>query len=302
MPALEILEPSAWAALEAAHAERVRGWVEPHLRRRSEGTLHPVEDFLFDYYPLRPSGLVRWHPGVGVGLVGPGSERWLAYKDYRRVVVDGLEVVTSDPAPMRAGRGDFLAWVRGLLRATLERPPHFGCHGLHEWAMVYRLGRDAVRHNQLPLRMTEPDIATFLESRTVSCSHFDAFRFFTPEARPLNRLQPTRETSAQFEQAGCLHANMDLYKWAFKLAPHTPSELVADCFALARDIRTLDMEASPYDVSSLGYEPVAIETESGRAEYERRQRAFTERARPLRRRLLDIVETILAEHSHPSAQ
>ena len=40
-----------------------------------------------------------------------------------------------------------------------------------------------------------------------------------------------------FEQPGCLHANMDLYKWAFKLAPFAPAELVADCFALARDIR-----------------------------------------------------------------
>ena len=28
-----------------------------------------------------------------------------------------------------------------------------------------------------------------------------------------------------------------------------PSELVADCFELARDIRALDMRASPYDLS-----------------------------------------------------
>ena len=30
---------------------------------------------------------------------------------------------------------------------------------------------------------------------------------------------------------------MDLYKWAYKLSPLVPSELVADCFELAREIR-----------------------------------------------------------------
>ena len=79
-------------------------------------------------------------------------------------------------------------------------------------------------------------------------------------ARPLNRLQPTRETVPALEQRGCLHANMDLYKWAFKLAPLTPAELTADCFELARDIREVDMRASPYDLRSLGYGPIAIET------------------------------------------
>lgn len=47
--------------------------------------------------------------------------------------------------------------------------------------------------------------------------------------------------------------NRDLYKWAYKLSPLVPSELVADCFALARKIRTLDVRASPYDLADLGY-------------------------------------------------
>jgi hypothetical protein len=66
--------------------------------------------------------------------------------------------------------------------------------------------------------------------------------------KPLNRLQPDAPPPPEFEQRGCLHANMDLYKWAFKLAPFTPAELIADCFALARDIREVDMRASPYDL------------------------------------------------------
>ena len=62
---------------------------------------------------------------------------------------------------------------------------------------------------------------------------------------------------------------MDLYKWSYKLSPLVPSELVADCFALAREIRELDMRASPYDLAELGYEPVAVETPAGRPEYAR---------------------------------
>ena len=126
------------------------------------------------------------------------------------------------------------------------------------------------------------------------CSHFDAFRFFTAPARPLNRLQPTRQASLDLEQGGCLHANMDLYKWAFKLAPLTPAELTADCFELARDIREVDMRASPYDLRSLGYEPIAIETPAGREEYERHQRAFASRGEPLRARLVALCGRLLA--------
>ena len=87
---------------------------------------------------------------------------------------------------------------------------------------------------------------------------------------------------------------MDLYKWAFKLAPFTPGELVADCFALARDIREVDMRASPYDLRALGFAPIPIETSAGRAEYEQHQRAFATRGEPLRVRLIALCERLLA--------
>ena len=124
-------------------------------------------------------------------------------------------------------------------------------------------------------------------------SHFDAFRFFTDQAQPLNTLTPRSDDRASFEQPGCLHAGMDLYKHAYRLTPLVPSELVADCFALARDIRVLDMRASPYDLSGLGYAPVRVETTEGKQEYVAAQRAFAERGAPLRRRLLDACETLL---------
>jgi hypothetical protein len=161
--------------------------------------------------------------------------------------------------------------------------------------MVYRQPASEIRHAQLPLRLGSPGTDEVVESMGVRCGHFDAFRFFTPEARPRNELQPTRETQADFEQPGCLHANMDLYKWAFKLAPFTPSELLADCFALARDIREVDMRASPYDFSALGHAPITIETAAGRAEYEQHQRTFTTRGEPLRARLIALCAQLVTE-------
>jgi hypothetical protein len=110
----------------------------------------------------------------------------------------------------------------------------------------------------------------------------------------LNVLVPTRDSQPDLEQPGCLHANMDLYKWAYKLAPLVPAELVVDCFELARDIRTLDMRASPYDLSDLGYSPVRVETAEGRKDYMQAQRSFAERAAPLRSCLITECEQLLA--------
>ncbi len=110
---------------------------------------------------------------------------------------------------------------------------------------------------------------------------------------------PTRERQAELEQPGCLHAGMDLYKWAVKLGPLVPGEVLLDAFELARDIRVLDMEASPYDLRAWGYEPVAIETPEGKAEYVRRQRGFAERGQALRARLLealDLARTVVPAH------
>ena len=86
---------------------------------------------------------------------------------------------------------------------------------------------------------------------------------------------------------------MDLYKRAHKLAPAVPSDLVMDCFELARDIRGLDMRAAPYDLSELGYEPVRIETAEGKAQYAAEQRGFAARGQALRERLLGAIDLTL---------
>ena len=285
---LVVLPESDWTAREAAHHTRVDALTAGHRERA--GGKHPVEDFLWTYYSQRPAQLRRWHPGAGVALAGAAADGRAAWRDHVRTGAG----VTLDVPGFLARRADAVRHVRDLLAATASRPVHLGCFGLHEWAMVYRLDASDVRHAGLPLRLGSAGTDEVVESHRIRCSHFDAFRFFTADARPLNTLQPRREDQVALDQPGCLHATMDLYKWAYKLAPATPSDLVADCFELARDVRLLDMRASPYDLTALGHAPVRIETPEGKAEYAARQRGFADRAAPLRAALVEVCDRLLA--------
>jgi hypothetical protein len=282
-----VLEAPHWTARRDAHEDRVDAWVQPHLARRRAGVRHPVEDFLFAYYAHRPAALRRWHPGFGVALAD--APEYADLKGYE--VRDGSASVSVEHVVSQV---PLLRGLHGLLSATAARPAQLGCFGLHEWAMVYRLEQRDVRHAGWPLRLGGEGTDAVVASHRIACSHFDAFRFFTDEARPLNVLRPGRDDRPEFEQPGCLHAGMDLYKHAFRLTPMVSSDLVADCFELARDIRALDMRASPYDLSGLGYSPVRIETVEGKQEYVAAQRGFAERGAPLRRRLVEECDRLLA--------
>jgi hypothetical protein len=287
---VDVLAEPDWLAREAAHVERMRRWTVPHQERRSRGEKHPVLDFLFTYYSHRPSHLERWQPGPGVALAGSAARRFLDRKGY----VETAGGVVLDPAGFTERKARTAEFVLGLLSATASRAPRLSCFGLHEWAMVYREPADSVRHDQVPLRLGSAGTDTVVESLDIRCGHFDAFRFFTPPARSRNELEPTRATQVTLEQPGCLHANMDLFKWAYKLDPFVPAELVADCFELAAEIRELDMRASPYDLADLGYPPVRIETPDGRAEYARAQAGFARRAAPLRARLIELCHNLVS--------
>jgi hypothetical protein len=280
-----LLRADEWAARADAHAERVDSWTEPHRERRRRGEEHPVLDFLFTYYSETPGRLRRWHPGPGTALAGPAPHR-----TWRWYATDADGLVRLDVAAFMADRGDTVRFVRRLLAATAGRPAFSGCFGLHEWAMVYR--DEATRH-PVPLRLGQAGTDAVVEAHSIRCTHFDAFRFFTPPAVGLNRLRPTRDTQSDLEQPGCLHAGMDLYKWAYKLSPATPGELVADSFELAAEIRELDMRASPYDLRGHGYEPVPIETPEGKAAYVAAQRGFAERGAVLRQRLLAVCDELI---------
>lgn len=283
-PVLDVLDAPDARARAAAHAERADALTADHRARWARGERHAVEDFLFEYYPATPAQLRRWHPGAGTALAAGTDLPHAAWRWYR-TAPDGT--VGLDVPAFLADRGDTVRYVHGLLAATASRPAATGCFGLHEWAMVYRQRAGEHRH-ALPLRLGEDGTDAVVEGHRIRCTHIDAFRFFTPEARPRNTLQPTRETQVALEQPGCLHATMDLYKWALKLGPAVPGELLLDAFALARDVRVVDMQASPYDVTAYGLEPLAIETPAGKAAYVREQRAFAERGQVLRARLAAV--------------
>ena len=288
-----VVVPAAeWRRLRDAHERRVAPWVDAHLDRRRRQVGHPVEDFLFTYYAHRPAALQRWHPGYGWAL--EDAPEYLPLKGYAEAGPDtGPDTVTVPAGHVRS-RQRSLTTTLALLEATSRRPPQFGCFGLHEWAMVYRLDQQQVRHASWPLRLGAAGTDDVVDAHRIACSHFDAYRFFTAAARPRNTLRPGADDRTAFEQPGCLHAGMDLYKHAFRLTPMVPSDLVADCFELARDIRILDMRASPYDLSELGYAPVPIETSEGKQEYVAAQRGFAARGAPLRERLADLCRLLLA--------
>lgn len=279
-----ILEPEVWQARQAAHEKEVDARTSAHLARRQRHDKHPVYDFLFEYYPVRPAQLRRWHPGLGVTLLDPDAlAPHTQWRDYAR---DGNHVAL-DLAEFWSRRGPSLSYMRDLMATSASNAAQFDCFGLHEWAMVYQ--GTGIRHD-VPLRLSQEDTDEVVRSHKLKCTHFDAYRFFTPPARPLNLTVLTREDQPERDQSGCVHATMDLYKWAAKMGPLVPGELLLETFDLALDARILDMEASPYDCRELGFGAVAIETPEGKSEYVRRQRGLSERAEPLRARLVALVD------------
>ena len=219
--------------------ERVDRLLAEHLARRARGETHPVEDFLHAYYSFSPGRLRRWHPGPGVVLAGAaGMPRasWRFYRDRRRRGGPrrrGVPRGAGRHGRLRAGppHGD----PRPARDRRLLRPPRVG-HGLPAGTgagAAYRAA-PAARPRTAP---TPSSTATRSGAATT-----------TPSASsPARRGRATacsRPATVQvaLEQPGCLHAGMDVYKWAYKLTPAIPSELVADAFELARDIRVLDMQ------------------------------------------------------------
>lgn len=283
---------SDWNARSEAHAARVHELTAAHAARKSRRETHPIEDFLWTYYSFSPADLRRWQPGAGVILCDAAETR--ATWKFARVLSDNSSVMLDVDAYI-ARRGPTMAYVAQLLNATLAHTPNFGCFGLHEWAMVYHLTPEQVRHTRLPLRLGHEKSDQVVRDHRIQCTHFDAYRFFTPDAVAFNTLTPTRDSQAQFEQSACLHAGMDVYKWIAKLSPIMPGELLLDAFVLARDIRQVDMRASPYDVT--GYTgangealtPIRIENAAGKREYAALQEAFAERGNALRVRTLAAI-------------
>ena len=328
-PSTMVLDAPAWRVAAATHRERVLKLCNGALaadplelkQQRAAGLKrnnHPIYNFLFVYYSFDPNLLLRYSPGLGVTLTGVGVAEPQLY------IGRGFELHDAS-----GGSGSMQArhCKRGLrkaartaceiMRASAGRPPHLNCYGLHEWAMLYCPDDETARprkHQDLPLRLSQAEVNAVVEAHPIACTHFDAYRFFTPDALPLNTVRPlpTRATQPQLEQPGCVHASMDLFRYAVKLWPYLSSELLADALELALAARVLDMRASPYDVSAyhegsgedgaLDLTPVLIETAEGRRQYQKEQVELTTRAQPLRRRMIRAYEAAFREWDEEDAE
>ena len=287
--ATHVLATAEWRERARVHRERVQRWTRPHRERHSRKEAHPVYDFLFQYYSYSTGKLEAWHPAPHEALVDSAEARSrFSGPEY---LVEGGKIV-RDASALSSAERERLRNAVHILIATRDRPANFACFGLHEWAMVY--GGHDVRHADIaPLRLPQHAVDALVASRPMTCSHFDAFRFFAPDAKPLNRVQLQPSARHEREQPGCIHANMDLYRWAYTSMPWIGSDLLVQCFELAADLRVLDMQASPYDLGKFGFAPVRVETPGGRDEYQRRQRELSARAGVLRDSLVDVAGALL---------
>ena len=285
----EVLPAEKWLHLAHQHREAMHAHTRPIRERRARGEKHPIQDFLNTYYSLSLGRLERWHPGPDTPLEHhPDALSFFSEKHYRI----SADTIILDPTRMKEKERTRLTRIHNLLTLTQSRPGTYRCHGLHEWAMVYRA--EDIRHREvLPLRLSQEETDRVVETHPICCTHFDAFRHFAPSSQKFNRIHPTLDTREENEQPGCLHTNMDLYKWAYKSMPWIGSDLLMETFLLALEIRKIDMRASPYDLTSYHLPPIKIETPEGKTEYEHHQRQLSQKARPVRKKLMKSLSHVL---------
>lgn len=291
---MRLLTDEEWSKRAEEHQALMSPLADAFLHRRGLGQKHPVYDFLFTYYSFSPTKLKQWVPSFEEELIIENDKELPRFSDYWFEINNGI--LRLNPQRLRGQALALVSFIQELCNNVLSRPPRFGCFGLHEWAMVYRLSPEELRHADYPLRLPPDKLAAFVESQNLCCTHYDAYRFFTLAATPLNMFKPTLDDRLQNEQAGCLHANMDLYKWSTKLWPWIGSDFIAKTFLLAQEGRELDMRASPYDLRKEGYAPICIETEEGRREYQQLQQGYTQKTMQLRQELAAFCQRIQTWH------
>lgn len=307
---------SDWMARAEMHASELNKLVYPSgdsLKSRMHlVSQDPIYNFLHSYYRYSVKDLKKFSPGIDVLLEDADLIK------HKSFLIERLMTATSegayyDPRLMKAPADGRYGWInvtkiRDILSATGLKQPFFGCFGLHEWAMLYsgsNLSEPTLlpRHQeQLSLRIPQSVIDDVVRgSGQLKCTHFDAWRFFHPDAQGLNIVSPlSRERQVQFEQPGCIHATMDLFKYAYQLYPFVSSELLLQSLKLAIKARKIDMRASPYDVSHVEgcEEPLCVETSEGRRLYVAAQEDLFELSSPIRTSLLQVYEDVLWRYSH----
>ena len=309
---------------------------------------HPIFNFFMNYYHFQPSMLRFFSPGLGV-MVGTESDDDYKYdlpKKGRVIYNDSCVIYDPKLAKFCEKQVNSFKKTLRILEATQRRPPNLHCYGLHEWAMLYSRSVPFITQS-LPLRdrLSNEVIREVVETQGPTCTHYDAFRFFSQDAVILNststslssksksayEVSLTRDNEEDYEQPGCLHSIMDIFKWSVKIFPFLSSNLVVDALELALRAREVDMRASPYNLKAYKYlvnrsegmkydqnneqyvhlcedfdvnnnnnlgsnfnsAPIMIETVEGRREYAKLQRNLYMQAKPIRDKLIMSYKMLL---------
>lgn len=101
-----------------------------------------------------------------------------------------------------------------------------------------------------------------------SCTHYDAFRFFAPEARALNvygaDLAKRRPGQIIHEQPGCLHAGMGALRHVLRLVSAPFRNLTTTTTATSKRWHLLSYPSIPYPLLSLPHHrPLQMGPEAG---------------------------------------
>ncbi|MGP5305137.1 3-methyladenine DNA glycosylase [Brachybacterium alimentarium] len=170
------------------HEERADALTAAHRERRLRGQKHPVEDFLFTYYPFSPAKLRRWHPGWDV-----------AYPVTADVDARGAALITDvDDAGHRSWYLDYLD------------PPPSGRPGAGRTDTADGTGGTAGHDGRLPHR--EADVLPRQEA-DVLLRRADVERYRRDRASALTfmrRLLSASSLSSRRPQFGCF----GLHEWA----------------------------------------------------------------------------------------
>ena len=314
--AIPLAKHNGWLNKALEHREVMMNLLYPakkdasvSLRERKHSVnAHPIYNFLHTYYRYSADSLLKYSPGLNVHLLdvqdedikGHGKHQpgvlhprfWERDEDHTLRYSPDCEELLSDVKKVSS-------WQRNMdvLTRSAARSPVFSCYGAHEWAMLYR-GNDK-KQPQLNMRVSQSVIDKLVETLPLRCTHYDAFRFFDKEAQPLNAVQlPTRDAQIEREQPACIHATMDLFKYAYQLYPLCSAKLLRDSVEIATRARIIDMRASPYDVSAFEgcADAICIETEEGRMAYAREQEGLMQDSLPLRRELLAAYQAALTPY------
>ena len=68
-PYTRVLGYAEWSKIARDHTESAESYTSKSRARRDRGEEHPIEDFLFRYYPYPLSLIEQWHPGLGCALL-----------------------------------------------------------------------------------------------------------------------------------------------------------------------------------------------------------------------------------------